>query len=168
MQHLSMAYQSHHCSATLLYSACISVSLSLRLSRFLFFCSVSACAPRLPLPLFLSQIYIFVLCTMPLLCISAIAHNILFPRVKLFSTEATSSFFFVLCIFIMPSPLPDNTPNSSSPLAITLSLFFIHGHYAKTLWLLWQLQSSTLFHLSIVSILSLHSTDRYLETLQLL
>jgi hypothetical protein len=68
----------------------------------------------------------------------------------------------------MPSPLPDHTLNSSSSLAIMLSLFFISGRYVEILWLLWQLQSSTLFHLSIVSMMSLHSTGSYLETLHLL
>jgi hypothetical protein len=164
IQCLSIAYQSHHCSAALLCSACISVFLL----GFFF------------------EIYVLLLCLcmhlsflLPLsdmhLCSMRYASSVHFgccPQHAFSPCEITLNrsnlLFFVLRIFIMPSPLPDNTPNSSSPLAITLSLFFIHGRYAKTLWLLWKLQSSTLFHLSIVSILSLHSTDRYLETLQLL
>jgi hypothetical protein len=66
----------------------------------------------------------------------------------------------------MPSPLPDHTPNYSFSLAIMMSFFFISGCYPEILWLLWKLQSSMLFHLSIVSMMSLHSTGSYLETLQ--
>jgi hypothetical protein len=96
---------------------------------------------------------------------------------------------------MMPSPLPDHTPNSSLSLAIMLSLFFISDHYAETIRHQWsflrffacfwqcdpsssllqlslssllQLQTSTLSHLSIVSMMSLHSTGSYLETLRLL
>jgi hypothetical protein len=142
----------------------------------LFWCTamlcLHQCLPALSLHahldfFFLSQICIFVLCAMLLLYNSTCCTQPAFTCISNSLPQAPSSSL-VLRIFIMPSPLPDQTPNSSSPLAITLSLFFIHGRYAETLWLLWKLPSSMLFHLSIISMMSLHSTDRYLETLQLL
>jgi len=114
---------------------------------------------------YLSQICIYVLCATLLLCNSTVVHNLLLPAC--ITLCRSNLLFFVLCIFIMPSPFPDHTPNSLSPLAITLSLFFIHGRYAETLWLLWKLPSSTLFHLPIIYMMSFHTIVRYLKTLQL-
>ena len=116
--------------------------------------------------LFLSQIYIYVLCATSLLCALATMHIMLLPaRITI---KISNNIFFVLHIFIMPTPLPNHTPNSLFSLTIMLSLFFISCFYPEILWLLWQLQSSTLFHLSIVSMMSIHSTGSYLETLHLL
>jgi hypothetical protein len=64
--------------------------------------------------------------------------------------------FSVLHIFITPSPLLDNTHNSSSSLVVILSLFVISGHYPEILWLLWQCDpSSSLLQLSLFSLLQL-------------
>jgi hypothetical protein len=53
----------------------------------------------------------------------------------------------------MSSPLPDHPRNPSSSLS------------QMSLSSLSQLQTSTLFHLSIISMIGLHSTGSYLETL---
>jgi hypothetical protein len=46
------------------------------------------------------------------------------------------SLLFVLHIFIMPIPLPNNACNSLSSLAVILSLFFICVSYPEILWVL--------------------------------
>jgi hypothetical protein len=68
-------------------------------------------------------------------------------------------------LFFFPG---DYAQSIFSSFFIMLRLFFISGHYPEILWLLWQLCYSTLFHLSIVSMMSLHSIGSYLETLYLL
>jgi hypothetical protein len=101
-----MAYQSHHCSAILLCSACISV--------FLLASSCAFCSSTLSLHAHL---------------------NILFYTHE---SQLKTLLFSVLRIFIMPSPLPDHAHNSSSSLAVTVF---------------------DTFPLSIVSMMSLHSTE---------
>jgi hypothetical protein len=64
--------------------------------------------------------------------------------------------------------VPDHAPNSLFSLAFILRLFFISGHYPEMFWLFWKLQYLTLFHLSIISMMSLHSTRIYLENMHLL
>jgi hypothetical protein len=65
IHYLTMAYQSYHCSAMLLCSTCINVFLLSIFLHFLFFFSVSACAPRISLPLSYMYIYsIFFFCVL--------------------------------------------------------------------------------------------------------
>jgi hypothetical protein len=127
IQCLSMAYQSHHCSSTLPCSACISVFL---LAFFFELSILLLClCMHTQLPL-LSLRYRFLFSALCLFCAFW-----LLPTTCYFPCEITLNrsnlHFFVLRIFIMPIPLLDHTANSLSPLVVTLSLFFIHGHYAE-------------------------------------
>jgi hypothetical protein len=146
------------CFTTLL---CLHQCIPTRISLiFLFFFSVSECTPHLSLPLSDNN-----LCSISFLCslwFVSYFHSMHYASSVHFSSytqhastcmnnsqQKQPSLLF-LRVFIMPSPLVGNTLNSSSSLAIILSLFFISGRYPEILWLLWQLQSSTHFHLSIV------------------
>jgi hypothetical protein len=71
-------------------------------------CSFSSCAPH---PLCSTFLLHFMLCVASAFCMH--------------------SLFCVLHVFIMPSPVPDNTLNSSSSLAVILSLFIISGRYPR-------------------------------------
>ena len=150
-----MAYQSHHYSATLLCSTCISVFL-LTSSWALWSSTLSLHVHLSFLFLFLICIFVLclsstlyalciisILCTTPLLCVLAAAHNILQPA--WLTLNRRNHLFYVLCIFIMPNPPPDHTPNSSFSLVILLNLFFISGRYPEILWILWQSQFFIVF-----------------------
>jgi hypothetical protein len=157
-------------------SSCLHSSLS-----FLFFFSVSACAPRIPLSLsdmhFYSMRYAssmrFSCCTQPA-----------FPCMNK-SQQKQPLHLYVLCTYLSYQVL---FRSSIKPIIffgdysehvhhhwLILRFFSLSGsatlrllYHSQALSSLLQLQTSTLFHLSIFSLISLHSTDSYLETLQLL
>jgi hypothetical protein len=131
-------------TALLCLHQCLPARISL---RFLFFCSVSECAPQLSLPL--SDKHLFSISFFCALCSVYYFHSMCYASsvhfisctqhasTRMNNSQQSNHLFSVLCIFIMPSPLPGHTLNSSSSLAIILSLFFISGRYPEILWLLW-------------------------------
>jgi hypothetical protein len=141
----------------------------------------------------------FIQCTIPLLCISVVAHSSFYTPESLSTTTLISSLFCILivsvhlvhpcaqcfCMLLMSSALPDHYYNSSAslvvkpmrPSSLGVMLRFLRLSSSRdssssllqsSSTSLLQLQASTLFHLSIASMTSLHSTGRFLETLQLL
>jgi hypothetical protein len=112
----------------------------------------------------------------------------LFTTISIFSLLRSlkrQHTLFVLHVLLMSIPLPHHHGNSSAFLAVIPMRSSSLGVMLRLLSLsssrdsfsslsqsssssLLQLQASTLFHLSIASMNSLHSTGRFLETLQLL
>jgi hypothetical protein len=186
IQYLTMAYRTYHCSATLLCSTCISVFLhsSLALSVLLPFMLCAPCSFNAP----------FLFCAFQLLHIASFyMSESLSTAPNLFFVLHTYSLFapcacylaMLLHAFPMSSALPDHHCNSSASLVVNPMHRSSLGVMPRFLRLsssrdssssllqssstsLLQLQASTFFHLSIASMTSLHSTARFLETLQLL
>jgi hypothetical protein len=127
-----MAYQSHHCSATLLCSACISVFL---LTLLCSFCSST----------FYALCTMSILCAMPLHalhCTTVLPFRLFtasHPTHNIANKKKLSSLLCSACLS-HASPLHDHHRNSSSSLAVMLNVFIISGHYPEILWLLWQSQ----------------------------
>jgi hypothetical protein len=145
-----------HCSALYLHQ-CLPARISL---RFLFFYSVSECTPQLSLPLsdknLCSISFFYALCSV----------------YYFHSMRYASSVHFISCTQHASTRMNNSQQKQPSLLCsmhiyhaksssraytqlfilsrIILSLFFISGRYPEILRLLWQLQSSTHFHLSIV------------------
>jgi hypothetical protein len=123
------------------------------------FCSASFCSYLAPLVVSSVQLFFYLFCSVLHLHSMHCASSMLFrscslpPSTRMHNYEKTP-LFSVLHIFIMPSPLPDNSRNSSSSLAVILSLFVISGRYPEILWLLWQCDPSS-------SLLQLSFSDSY-------
>jgi hypothetical protein len=102
-----MAYQSHHCSATLLCSACISVLLLL----------ASSCAH-----LFIFSSRFYTLCCLFILfhCVSDLPFRSSTASLPthIHHPKKMHTIFFVLHVFHTPSHLPDHHSNSLSSLAV--------------------------------------------------
>jgi hypothetical protein len=182
-----MAYQSHHCSATLPCSVCLTVFLHtcLALSVLLPFMLCAPCPFNAPF----------------LFCVFQLLHTASFYTPESLSTTTLiSSLFCILIVSVhlvhalctmllhalpMSSALPDHHCNSSASLAVKPMRPSSLGVMPRFLSLsssrdsssslsqsssfpLLQFQAPTVFHLSIASMNSLHSTGRCLETLHLL
>jgi hypothetical protein len=126
-----MAYQSHHCSSTLLCSSCISVFLSPS-SRFLFFCILcSVCHVN-------SMHYASACSSLRHCSTLQVVHCV--SSVRGLTDQRINFLFSVLHLFHTPSPLHDHHGNSSSSLVVILNAFIISGRFPEILWLLWQSQ----------------------------
>jgi hypothetical protein len=181
-----MAYRSHHCSATLLYSTCISVFLHTLLTLYVLL-PFMLCVPY---PFYAT----FLFCAFQLLhsasfythqSLSAATQSLL-SAVFLYPVHLLHPPFTMLLHSLpMLSALPDHHCNSSSSLAVKpmhpsslgvmtrfLSLSSSRDSSSSLSQLssfpLLQFQSPTVLHLSIASMNSLHATGRCLETLCLL
>jgi hypothetical protein len=97
---------------------------------------------------FLSQIFIYVLCLSSALSSQCIISSLCAMPLSVHFSYCTyhastrmnnsqqkqkKNIFSILRIFIMTSPLPYHTPNTSSSLTIMSSLFYISNHYVETI-----------------------------------
>lgn len=156
--------------------------------------SFSICAPRLSLPLLdmhlCSLLFLcFMLCVLfpfyvlRLFCVFHLLHTTWFYWHKLHSIDTTISSMF--CIYLSCLVLFHIIHATHRLLWQLYWVFSLSMAYPEILFLLGQcdtssslsqlslssllqLQTLTLFHLSIISMISLHSTGSYLETLQIL
>jgi len=94
-----MAYQSHHCSTTLLCSTCISVFLHTLPCAFYSFSFYALCVISIP-------------CTIPLLYISATAHYLIIHT--WIPLNNNSHLFFVRCIYTIYAPSSSSMYNASA------------------------------------------------------
>jgi hypothetical protein len=148
-------------------------------------------------PSLLCSVYLYYLCTFFVLHCIVPLHSLQRTTVLFIGLFTATSIFsllrslkhqhtlFVLHVLLVSSPLPHHHRNSSSFLVVMPMRSSSLGVMLRFLSLsssrdslsslsqsssssLLQLQASTLFHLSIASMNSLHSTGKFLENLQLL
>jgi hypothetical protein len=99
IQYLSMAYRSHHCSATLLCSTCTSVFLHTLPCASCSSTFYALCAMSIP-------------CTIPLLCISAAAHCLLLHA--WIPLNNNPHLFSIMCIYTICAPSSSSMHSAST------------------------------------------------------